>query len=188
AREEPPSGFEQAVFRFWPQRRWAQVVLILAIGLIAISFAVWSSLPKSAKERIMGGGQPPQSIEGARPSSYASTGNSSGSKMTDAEPDATRKTDKTATPQAPMSQEPKKSNDHRVEPSIQQQITGSQGGVQIGTVAALTLNANGTDSAARIRSEITNLLRFPDAVLDNAKARTTTEKLLANNLPGRPFD
>jgi hypothetical protein len=42
--------------------------------------------------------------------------------------------------------------------------------------------------AARLRSETTRLLRFPDAVADRSKAATLVEGLLINQLPRRLFD
>ena len=42
--------------------------------------------------------------------------------------------------------------------------------------------------AARIRSETTKLLRFPDAVADSSQAPTMVEGLLLNKLPRRLFD
>ena len=42
--------------------------------------------------------------------------------------------------------------------------------------------------AARIRSETTKLLRFPDAVADSSLAPTLVEGLLINKLPRRLFD
>lgn len=42
--------------------------------------------------------------------------------------------------------------------------------------------------AARLRSEIVRLLRFPAAVVDTAKAPTLLEGLLSNTLPRRLFD
>lgn len=42
--------------------------------------------------------------------------------------------------------------------------------------------------AARLRSEITRLLRFPDAVADGSQSPTLLEALLINKLPRRLFD
>ena len=42
--------------------------------------------------------------------------------------------------------------------------------------------------AARLRSEITRLLRFPDAVEDTSQSSTLLEGLLVNKLPRRLFD
>lgn len=42
--------------------------------------------------------------------------------------------------------------------------------------------------AARLRSEITKLIRYPNAVADNAQPPTLLEGLLANKLPRRLFD
>jgi hypothetical protein len=42
--------------------------------------------------------------------------------------------------------------------------------------------------AARLRSDITRLLRFPEAVADTAQPATLLEKLLVNKLPRRVFD
>lgn len=42
--------------------------------------------------------------------------------------------------------------------------------------------------AGRLRSEITKLLRFPDAVADRSESPTTVEKLLINQMPRRLFD
>lgn len=42
--------------------------------------------------------------------------------------------------------------------------------------------------AARLRSEITRLLCFPDAVGDRSQAPTVVERLLSNKLPRRLFD
>ena len=55
-------------------------------------------------------------------------------------------------------------------------------GVQIGTVGSLMLNQTSTDIATRIRSEVTKLIRYPAAIPDDSTARTTTEKLLAEQL------
>jgi len=42
--------------------------------------------------------------------------------------------------------------------------------------------------AARLRSEVTKLLRFPDAIADKVQPPTLVEKLLANQLPRRLFE
>lgn len=42
--------------------------------------------------------------------------------------------------------------------------------------------------AARLRSEVRNLLKYPDAVPDDSAPPTTLERMLANKLPTRLFD
>ena len=42
--------------------------------------------------------------------------------------------------------------------------------------------------AARLRSDITRLLRFPDAVADGSQAPTLVERLLNDKLPRRLFE
>jgi hypothetical protein len=70
-----------------------------------------------------------------------------------------------------------------------QSMSNSPGGVQVGgNVGAITLNQDRGENSARLRSELTRLLRYPAAVPDAAKGRTLIERQLANKLPARVFD
>ncbi len=70
-----------------------------------------------------------------------------------------------------------------------QQISDSPGAVQVGgNVGSINLNQSPGENSARLRSELTKLVRYPEAVPDEAKGRTSIEWRLANKLPARVFD